>query len=102
MHDVSIELYACHLMKNFKVLRATFRVKPIKQLHDKGILVYRYPNLLVLENLNLRLFGEVFICDDIVFELCNCASLTFQEADFLEELAHSGRSNNLKYVFLFA
>ena len=78
MNDISIELRANDLFEDFTVLRVTFRVKPIKQLLDKFILVGRYPNLPVLERLSLRLFGEIFICDDIVFELTHSTSLTFQ------------------------
>ena len=88
-------------MEDFTVLRVTFGVKPIEQLLDKGILVERYPNLPVLESLSLRLFGEVLICDDIVFELRYCTSLTFQEADFFEEFTYSGRRNNVKDVLFF-
>ena len=76
-HDVWIELCADDHMEDFTVLRVTFRVKPIEQLLDKGILVKRYPNLPVLESLSLRLINEVLVCDDIVFELWYCTFLTF-------------------------
>ena len=102
MHDVWIELRANDLLKDITVLKATFRVKPFKQLQDKGILVDRYPNLPVLESLTFRLIFEVFICDDIVFELCHCTSLTFQKADVLEELTNSDRCNDVENVLFFA
>ena len=82
-------------MEDFKVLGVSFGVKSIEQVLDKGIPVDRYPNLLVLESVSLRLFCEVLICYDKVFELRHCTSLPFQEADFLEEFTHSGRSNNV-------
>ena len=102
VHDVAIELFAKDFMEDFTVMKATVRVKPIEQLLDKRIFVDRYPNLPVRERLTLRLFGEVLICDDIVFELRHCTSLTFQEADLLEELTHPGRCNDVKDVPLFA
>ena len=70
---------------------ATFWVKPIKQLLDKRILVNQYSNLPELGSLIMRLFFEVFICDDIVFELCHCASLSFKEADTLQKFTNSDR-----------
>ena len=56
----------------------------------------------MLDSLTLRLFVEIFICDEIVFELRHCTSLSFEEADFFEEFTNSDRSYDVEYVLFFA
>ena len=91
-----------HLVKYFAVFWETFRVKPIKQLLNESILVDRHPYLPVLMRLSRRLSSKVLLGDDKVFELWYCTSLTLQQADLVEELAHSVRSDDVEDVLFFA